>query len=108
MFGLLMAFRATGPQPDMDLPFIEHDAIWHIGELTLPPEARVAPKNWDYEFGLLSVSLDPEAWRSGWAGAAAEVFELRAPDRPLKFLDADLTLLHCRADLVSAALDAVL
>jgi len=91
----------------MLLPFIELDAVWHMGDPAIigpRPSERPFTKNWDYEFGLFSVSLDPEAWREGWAGEQGETYELRARDRLLRFVDADLVLSQRRGALEAAAL----
>lgn len=91
----------------MLLPFIELDAVWHMGDpafIGSRPTERPFPKNWDYEFGLFSVSLDPEAWRQGWAGEQGVAYQLRARDRPLRFVDADLALSQRRGALEAAAL----
>jgi hypothetical protein len=89
------------------LPFVHLDAVWHIGDpktLGDVPSRRVAPKNWDYEFGLFSVSLQPELWRAHGAGPGGVVYELRANDRSLKFVDADEALASLRGDIEAAAL----
>ena len=88
------------------LPYVFLDAVWHIGSPTLPG-ATLQPraiKNWDFEFGLLSVSLDPEAWRAGWAGSNGTIFELSATNKKLQFLDADETLASFRPAIVQAGL----
>jgi hypothetical protein len=89
----------------MNLPTIALPAVWHIGSpspstSTLLPRASVP--NWAFEFGMLSVSLDPEAWRSGWAGPSGKIFELCANGRMLRLLDADLTLASYRSDIETA------
>lgn len=91
----------------MQLPFIELDAVWHMGDPTTigsRPTKRQVTKNWDYEFGLFSVSLEPEVWRAGWAGPEGDTYELRAHDRKLRFVDADRALSQLRASIEAAAL----
>ena len=93
----------------MNLPFIFLDVTWHIGRWS--PDGRLHKrftKNWDYEFGLLSVSLDPEAWRSGWAGEEGVIYEVAASGRQLCFLDADKTLTYHRNAIEAAAIHAQL
>jgi hypothetical protein len=89
----------------MKLPCIFIDAAWHIGQRS--PDGRLnkrITKNWDYEFGLLSVSLQPEAWRCGWAGKEAVIYEVTASGRQLCFLDADNSLANHRAAIMDAAI----
>ena len=91
----------------MDLPFIFIEATWHIGQPS--PDGRLHKrfeKGWDFEFGLLSVSLDPEAWRSGWAEADGVIYEITASGRPLCFLDADNSLVNHRNKIEAAAVQA--
>lgn len=91
----------------MKLPFIELDSVWHMGDpatLGSRPTTRVWRKSWDYEFGLFSVSLEPEVWRKGWAGPSGEAYEIRASERLLRFVDADLVLSALRMDIEAAAL----
>jgi hypothetical protein len=88
-----------------DLPFIYLDAAYHIGA-PLPAGEDFVPrgeKSWDFEFGMLSVSLEPEAWRHGWAGNNGVIYEI-STDRKLCFIDADLALTHARTELKRAAL----
>ena len=89
----------------IDLPFVHLDAVYHLGA-PLPIGAEFAArgeKSWDFEFGLLSVSLDPEAWRHGWAGPSGVIYEITA-ERQLCLIDADLTLTNARTELERAAL----
>ena len=90
----------------MKLPFVYLDAVWHLGDPALlgeRPVARAGRKNWDYEFGLFSVSLSPEDWREGWAGAGGATYELTAPNRKLCFVEADLVLQSLRDEIANAA-----
>jgi hypothetical protein len=88
-----------------DLPLIYLDAVYHLGA-PLQVGGNFRPRGeklWDFEFGMLSVSLDPEAWRHNWAGPGGVIYEVTT-DRQLCLIDADLTLTHARAELERAAL----
>jgi hypothetical protein len=93
----------------IDLPFVYPQSVCHIGDpqfLQPRPTERFHTKGWDYEFGLFSVSLDPEAWRLNWAGPGGVICELTVPDRPFRLLDADLALVQHRGAIEQAALRA--
>lgn len=84
------------------------DAVWHIGRHETAGRIfrRAVAKNWDFEFGLLSVSLQPEAWRSGWAGDDGVIYEITAPGRRLCLIDADDALTRHADEIESAAIKA--
>lgn len=89
----------------MNLRFIFLDVTWHLGKPS--PDGRVhsrSEKNWDFELGLLSVSLDPEAWREGWAGDEGVIYQIAASGRQLRFLDADNCLANHRQAIEAAAI----
>ena len=70
----------------MDCNLFLADAVWHIGrhETSGRLVRRTVAKNWDFEFGLLSVSLQPKAWRPDWAGDDSVIYEITAPGRKLR------------------------
>jgi hypothetical protein len=85
--------------PVVSLPF-----IYHLGELTLTDEGGVVgldytvPRQWLYEHGLFSVSLDPEHWTKHGEGSVYAI--TRRDGHDLQLLDLDL--------LFPERLDAVL
>ncbi|MEO5376036.1 MAG: hypothetical protein H7840_17575 [Alphaproteobacteria bacterium] len=95
----------------IDLPFVYLDQVYHIGKLTINSgmvEPRDIEKNWDFEFGLLSVSLEPEKWRQNWAGPDAQIFELRPPCGPFRFIDADQALIQQADEIRRCAINRCL
>jgi hypothetical protein len=90
----------------MDLPFVFIPAVYHIGDLIVVNQEimrREGRKRWDFEFGLLSVSLDPSAWKN-WAGSVAVTHEIKLLSKAdLKMLDVDLALKSFAADIERCA-----
>jgi hypothetical protein len=89
----------------MLLPFIYLPTVYHVGNLSFTGdqiEPRFAPKNWDFECGLLSVSFDPQVWL-GWAGARAAVYEIRKFTGEIRLLDVDQVIFAQRAAVQSTA-----
>lgn len=90
------------------LPFIEISHVYHMGNL-LGDNVRFEPRDydslWHYEFGLFSVSLEPESWRNQVAGLDAEIFEISVADRDLRFLDADSILTSNREEIKAKGIE---
>lgn len=97
----------TGHRPAMLLPFRYLPAVYHAGDLSFwdgQIEPRVAPKNWDFECGLLSVSLHPQIWIAGWAGQGATIYDIRRPEGDIRLIDVDMVMGSHRDAVQEAAL----
>ena len=91
----------------MDLPFVYLPEVYHAGALVISNQCiqrRLYIQNSDFEFGLLSVSLDPAVWAASWAAQNATTYELTSPERSLRLLDADLTLKQFAPDIKRCAI----
>ena len=78
----------------MLIDFVYSTVVYHIGTLVLSGgtiQPKTMPPTWHYEYGLFSVSLNPEAWRV-LCGASGIIYELSVSDRKFRFVDADKTL----------------
>lgn len=86
----------------MSLPFIILDSCYHVGSLTVTNNGIVqrSTKNWDFELGLLSVSLDPQSWIAKASYPNPTTYQITSP---VKLLDADCVLFSKRANIEAQA-----
>jgi len=92
---------------DTLIPLVTLPCVYHLGELTFTETSTVVgmphtvTRQWHFEHGLFSVSLDPHHWTRHRSG---EIYELvRADGDELRLIDVDLLLAERSVEVLAAA-----